>query len=68
MKRYGRLVLSVVFLLTRMSGNPIHLLLDVNATARDQEILTRHLGATDLTPVFPGYAPAVARFPGAIRG
>lgn len=31
------------------------------------EILTRHLGATDLTPVFPGYAPAVARFPGAIR-
>ena len=32
------------------------------------EILTRHLGATDLTPVFPGYAPAVARFPGAIRG
>jgi peptide/nickel transport system permease protein len=27
-----------------MSGNPIHLLLDVNATARDQEILTRHLG------------------------
>ena len=32
------------------------------------EILTRHLGATDLTPVFPGYAPAVAQFPGAIRG
>jgi uncharacterized protein (DUF1501 family) len=32
------------------------------------EILTRHLGATDLTPVFPGYAPAGARFPGAIRG
>ena len=31
------------------------------------EILTRHLGATDLSPVFPGYAPAVARFPGAIR-
>jgi uncharacterized protein (DUF1501 family) len=31
------------------------------------EILTRHLGATDLTPVFPGYRPAVARFPGAIR-
>jgi peptide/nickel transport system permease protein len=37
-------VLSIVFFLTRMSGNPVHLLLDVNATARDQEILTRHLG------------------------
>jgi peptide/nickel transport system permease protein len=37
-------VVSIVFVLTRMSGNPIHLLLDVNATARDQEILTRHLG------------------------
>jgi uncharacterized protein (DUF1501 family) len=31
------------------------------------EILVRHLGATDLTPVFPGYAPAAPRFPGAIR-
>jgi peptide/nickel transport system permease protein len=37
-------VISIVFVLTRMSGNPVHLLLDVNATARDQEILTRHLG------------------------
>ena len=37
-------VVSIVFVLTRMSGNPIHLLLDVNATERDQEILTRHLG------------------------
>src|SRR4030095_5802877 len=37
-------VISIVFVLTRLSGNPIHLLLDVNATARDQEILTRHLG------------------------
>src|SRR5436309_4100682 len=37
-------VISIVFFLTRMSGNPIHLLLDVNATERDQEILTRHLG------------------------
>jgi peptide/nickel transport system permease protein len=37
-------VISIVFMLTRMSGNPIHLLLDVNATERDQEILTRHLG------------------------
>jgi peptide/nickel transport system permease protein len=37
-------VLSIVFFLSRMSGNPVHLLLDINATARDQEILTRHLG------------------------
>ncbi len=37
-------VISIVFVLTRLSGNPVYLLLDVNATARDQEILTRHLG------------------------
>src|SRR5262245_1546811 len=37
-------VVSIVFVLTRLSGNPIHLLLDVNATERDQEILTHHLG------------------------
>jgi peptide/nickel transport system permease protein len=37
-------VISIVFLLTRLSGNPVHLLLDVNATEKDQEILTRHLG------------------------
>jgi peptide/nickel transport system permease protein len=37
-------VVSIVFVLTRMSGNPVHLLLDVNATERDQEILTHHLG------------------------
>ena len=37
-------VISIVFVLTRMSGSPIHLLLDVNATQQDQEILTRHLG------------------------
>ena len=37
-------VISIVFVLTRLSGNPIHLLLDVNATEKDQEILTRHLG------------------------
>jgi peptide/nickel transport system permease protein len=37
-------VLSIVFVLTRLSGNPVHLLLDVNASQRDQEILTRHLG------------------------
>ncbi len=37
-------VISIVFVLTRLSGNPIDLLLDVNATERDREILTHHLG------------------------
>ena len=37
-------VVSIVFVLTRLSGNPVYLLLDVNATQQDQEILTRHLG------------------------
>ena len=32
------------------------------------EILQRHLGASDLAAVFPGFAPDPARFPGAIRG
>src|SRR5213594_1402937 len=32
------------------------------------EILARHLGATDLSAVFPGYTPSPARFLGAIRG
>jgi len=40
-----------VFVLTRLSGNPIHLLLDVNATERDQEILTRYLGLDQPLPV-----------------
>jgi uncharacterized protein (DUF1501 family) len=31
------------------------------------EILARHLGAGDLAPIFPGYAPAASRFPGAIK-
>jgi uncharacterized protein (DUF1501 family) len=31
------------------------------------EALARHLGARDLQPVFPGFAPDTARFPGAIR-
>ena len=44
-------VISIVFVLTRMSGNPIHLLLDVNATERDQEILTRYLGLDKPMPV-----------------
>jgi peptide/nickel transport system permease protein len=44
-------VISIVFVLTRLSGNPIHLLLDVNATERDQEILTRHLGLDQPLPV-----------------
>ena len=44
-------VISIVFVLTRLSGNPVHLLLDVNATERDQEILTRHLGLDQPLPV-----------------
>jgi hypothetical protein len=31
------------------------------------EVLARHLGATDLSAVFPGFAPDAARFPGAFR-
>src|SRR5262245_66248474 len=37
-------VISIVFVLTRMSGNPVNLLLDVNASQRDHEILMHHLG------------------------
>ena len=37
-------VISIVFVLARLSGNPVHLLLDVNATQQDVDILTRHLG------------------------
>jgi len=44
-------VISIVFVLTRLSGNPVHLLLDVNATERDQEILTRHLGLDKPLPI-----------------
>jgi peptide/nickel transport system permease protein len=44
-------VVSIVFVLARLSGNPVHLLLDVNATERDQEILTRHLGLDKPLPV-----------------
>ena len=44
-------VISIVFVLTRLSGNPVHLLLDVNATDRDQEILTRYLGLDQPLPV-----------------
>jgi peptide/nickel transport system permease protein len=44
-------VVSIVFVLTRLSGNPVLLLLDVNATQRDQEILTHHLGLDKPLPV-----------------
>ena len=44
-------VVSIVFVLTRLSGNPIHLLLDVNATEQDQRILMRHLGLDKPLPV-----------------
>src|SRR5213594_2992604 len=44
-------VISIVFVLTRLSGNPVHLLLDVNATERDQQILMHHLGLDKPLPV-----------------
>jgi peptide/nickel transport system permease protein len=44
-------VISIVFVLARLSGNPIDLLLDVNASERDQEILTHHLGLDRPLPV-----------------
>ena len=44
-------VISIVFVLTRLSGNPVHLLLDVNATQRDFELLTHHLGLDKPLPV-----------------
>jgi peptide/nickel transport system permease protein len=44
-------VISIVFVLTRLSGNPVHLLLDVNASERDQAILMRHLGLDQPLPV-----------------
>src|SRR5919198_4819236 len=44
-------VISIVFVLTRLSGNPVHLLLDVNATERDHQILTRYLGLDQPLPV-----------------
>src|SRR5436309_3238892 len=31
------------------------------------EVLARHLGATDLSTIFPGFTPDPTRFPGAIR-
>jgi peptide/nickel transport system permease protein len=37
-------VISIVFVLARMSGNPIDLLLDANATDQERAILMRHLG------------------------
>src|SRR5712691_163798 len=44
-------VISIVFVLTRLSGNPVHLLLDINATQRDFDLLTRHLGLDKPLPV-----------------
>ena len=40
-----------MFILTRLSGSLAHLLLDVNATQQDLEILTRHLGLDKPLPV-----------------
>ena len=44
-------VISIVFFLTRLSGNPVNLLLDVNASERDHAILMRHLGLDRPLPV-----------------
>jgi peptide/nickel transport system permease protein len=44
-------VISIVFVLTRLSGNPVHLLLDVNATQHDFDLLTHHLGLDKPLPV-----------------
>src|SRR5215831_13997851 len=44
-------VISIVFVLTRLSGNPVNLLLDVNATQRDFDLLTHHLGLDKPLPV-----------------
>lgn len=44
-------VISIVFVLARLSGNPVHLLLDLSATPRDIEILTRHLGLDKPWPI-----------------
>jgi peptide/nickel transport system permease protein len=44
-------VISIVFVLTRLSGDPVNLLLDVNATQRDHEILTRYLGLDQPMPI-----------------
>jgi len=44
-------VISIVFVLTRLSGNPVNLLLDVNASERDQQILMHHLGLDKSLPV-----------------
>ena len=44
-------VISIVFVLTRLSGNPVDLLLDANATEQDHAILMRHLGLDRPLPV-----------------
>jgi len=44
-------VISIVFVLSRLSGDPVDLLLDVNATQRDHEILTRYLGLDQPLPI-----------------
>jgi peptide/nickel transport system permease protein len=44
-------VISIVFVLTRMSGNPVDLLLDANATEQDRAILMHYLGLDQPLPV-----------------
>jgi peptide/nickel transport system permease protein len=44
-------VISIVFFLTRLSGNPVDLLLDANATEQDRTILMHYLGLDQPLPV-----------------
>jgi peptide/nickel transport system permease protein len=44
-------VISIVFVLARLSGNPVDLLLDANATEQERAILMRHLGLDQPLPV-----------------
>ena len=44
-------VISIVFFLTRLSGNPVDLMLDAAATEQDRTILMRYLGLDQPLPV-----------------
>jgi peptide/nickel transport system permease protein len=44
-------VISIVFFLTRLSGNPVDLMLDASATEKDRTILMHYLGLDQPLPV-----------------
>ena len=44
-------VISIVFFLTRLSGNPVDLMLDASATEQDRTILMHYLGLDQPLPV-----------------